>query len=166
MVVLHGYTRTYETYNFAMFSLHYVKDSNLLFCTVIIRFVISFISLLCRPNKIDLSLLCTMANQFERQIYNKKTSSVDTEKVMRCFAPATSRLGRWATKGSWHSWLNPTKICLKYNTVILNSIIQIRPSTWHWSIYSTYAVLLQSYYAAITLTTSVRPSCIHIEPSV
>jgi len=94
MVVRHGYTHTYETYNFAMFSLHYVKDSNLLFCTVIIRFLISFISLLCRPNKIDLSLLCTMANQFECQICNKKTSSVDTEKLRRYFAAATSRLGR------------------------------------------------------------------------
>ena len=94
MVVLHGYTRTYETYNFAMSSLHYVKDSNLLFCTVIIRFVISSVSVLCRPNIIDLSLLCTMANQFERQICNKKTSSVDTEKLRRRFGLATGRLGR------------------------------------------------------------------------
>lgn len=94
MVVLHGCTRTYETYNFAMFSVHYVKESNLLFCTVIIRFVISFVSLEYLPNKIDLSLLCTVANQFERQICNKKASSVDTEKLRRCFAPATNRLGR------------------------------------------------------------------------
>jgi hypothetical protein len=93
MVVLRGYTRTYETYNLAMFSLHYVKDCNSFFYTVIIRFVISFISLLYRPNKIDLSLLCTMANQFERQMCNKKTSSADTEKLRR-FAPAASRKGR------------------------------------------------------------------------
>jgi len=38
-----------------------------------------------------------MVNQFERQIYSKKSSSVDTEKPRRCFAPATNRLGRWAT---------------------------------------------------------------------
>jgi hypothetical protein len=94
MVVLHGYIRTYETYNFAVFSLHYVKDSNLLFCAVIIRFVISFIFLLCRPNKIDLSLLCTVANQFERQICNRKTSSVDTEKLRRLFCSGHGRLGR------------------------------------------------------------------------
>lgn len=113
MVVLHGCTRTYETYNFAIFSLHYVKGSNLLLWTVIIRFVISFISLLWRPNKIDLSLLCTMVNQFERQIYNKKSSSVDTEKLRRCFAPATSRLGRSATTEFSHRSLNPTTIRLK-----------------------------------------------------
>jgi hypothetical protein len=33
-------------------------------------------------------------------------------------------------------------------------------------IHPTFIVLLHSYYAAITLTTSVRPLCIHIEPSV
>ena len=129
MVVLHGCTHTYETYNFAMFSL---QDSNLLFCTVIMHFIISFTSLLCRPNEIDLSLLCTMANQFERQIYNKKTSSVNTEKPRRCFAVATSRLGRWATKRFSHSSLNPATIRLKHNNGILNRIIQICPSTWHW----------------------------------
>ena len=106
------YSYIHETYNFAMFSLRYVKDTNLLFCSVIIRFVISFVSLLYRPNKIDLSLLCTMANQFERQSCNKKTSSVDTEKLRRCFAPATSRHGRWETKEFSHSSLNPTTIWL------------------------------------------------------
>jgi hypothetical protein len=70
-----------------------------------------------------------MENQFERQIYKKKASSVDTEKLRRCFAPTTSRLGRWETKQFYHSSLNPTTIWLMHIIGILNSIIQIRPNT-------------------------------------
>jgi hypothetical protein len=94
IVYLVGLGFNNETYSFVMFLLRYVKDSNLLLCAVIIRFIIPFISLLYRPNEIDLSLLCSVANQFERQICNKKASSVDTEKLRWSFAAATNRRGR------------------------------------------------------------------------
>jgi hypothetical protein len=36
-----------------------------------------------------------------------------------------------------------------------------------YSVYSGYIVsITAAYYAAVTLTTSVRPLCIHIEPSL
>lgn len=120
MVVLCRYIRIYETYNFAMFSLRHVTWLS----TVITRLLILFTSLVYRPNTIDLSLFCSTENQFQSQIPNKKTWSVDIKKLRRCFAAATSRHGRGETKG-FHTSLTPTTGLLKHSVAILNGVIQI-----------------------------------------